>query len=902
MTEKTRAGREPIQVLQVDQDFCTRTYGSAPCTASIAAGGRKCFNTRGTCQDPENYEAGATVVGGVLTLHFCDNQARLPEDGNYYFPFLSTVQHTPGRINPGGGRSSAKALGQRAVLTATMKDFPTTDRIVDPYVEERDYNPLERSTFFAKWRARNPYYIGRKVRYISGYLSEDRQIVDAIESTFFITDMKGPDSSGKVTFVAKDILSKVQNDKAKAPNASTGSLLAAIDEVETSITLTPAGIGDAEYPTSGYIRIGAEVMSFTRSPGSDVCTVVRQEYNTTLSGHDAGDVVQLCLLIDAMNVPDILYLFLNTYAGIPDELLDKAGWDAEALDFLPRLYSTLITEPTGISQLIDEMCAQMYFYAWWDERANLVRIRSVRPAEDEEVTVLTDDRHLVEDSVNVQDLTNERLTEVWVYHALRDPTKDLTEAQNYGALEVRSNDGASAEKYGEAGIRVIYSRWITGENGAAAIDLGDRLLARYGKVPREVTFSLDAKDRDVWVGSFVQVEAPQQVVNDEGQPVPINLQILSAKEVSLGTTYTYTGQEYVEEAPPEPGVLLVVLTGELWNVNLREAFDNTIGIVPSPGDTVRFIVRSNAVIGGRITDQLYRDGYISNIKSGSGFQLGQTLVMPIYRHTVSPAQWAQLTLTADAGSTLVVRNGFLGPDELGRMYTDMRVYGAPVSMRTGLWPAGVNLEMTIEPGAKIIGAGGYGSLHCAAGSEFIPSSLYTEPPVVHWPSDGGHALAVEHPISINNLGEIAGGGAGGVGWTYLASGGAVHFVPGGGGAGSGPASTTVVTNIAGRPYTIEREASPASLSSPGEGAQIFIDNTGTDNRITCSEGAALGQQSVRDIVSTIETSINPNYHQYGRFIPFGGFVENGIGGFAVYGGKNDITWVNKGNVVGSELA
>jgi hypothetical protein len=49
---------ERVLFVEIDQPFCTRTYGTAPCTAVLGTtGANKCYNTRKTCQSPANYEA-----------------------------------------------------------------------------------------------------------------------------------------------------------------------------------------------------------------------------------------------------------------------------------------------------------------------------------------------------------------------------------------------------------------------------------------------------------------------------------------------------------------------------------------------------------------------------------------------------------------------------------------------------------------------------------------------------------------------------------------------------------------------------------------------------------------------------------------------------------------------------
>ena len=151
---------QPIEIIEIDQDFCTRTYGANPCDAVLGVtGAHKCFNTIGTCQALQAYD------GGTKTLKFCTNQENIPPD---HLPFLVSASTASAEINPGGANKSQSPLGKRATLSASFLDAPSTDRAVDKYAEERrtgaaqetgvGYNPEEISTFWRKWKARNKYY------------------------------------------------------------------------------------------------------------------------------------------------------------------------------------------------------------------------------------------------------------------------------------------------------------------------------------------------------------------------------------------------------------------------------------------------------------------------------------------------------------------------------------------------------------------------------------------------------------------------------------------------------------------------------------------------------------------------------------------------------------------------
>ena len=171
--DKTTPGREPIEIIEIDQDLCQLFYGESDCSALLSIDQRKCFNTLGTCGAPDDY------LAGILTLRFCTDQKNIPDD-DLYFPFLRSVRVSPAEINPAGANKSASPIGKRATISATFSDHPSTDRYVDLYVRERStgeaqfdgigYDPLLRSTFWKKWKARNLYYLFRPMRYISGYI------------------------------------------------------------------------------------------------------------------------------------------------------------------------------------------------------------------------------------------------------------------------------------------------------------------------------------------------------------------------------------------------------------------------------------------------------------------------------------------------------------------------------------------------------------------------------------------------------------------------------------------------------------------------------------------------------------------------------------------------------------
>lgn len=878
--------REPISIVQIDQDFCSRTYGIAPCTAINEP--NCCFNTRATCQDVANY-----ALGDPLPLKFVKNRSPQMRDDNY-LPFLESVRITPAKLNPGGASSGTSALGTRATLAVTFSDHPHSDFLVDPYVADRSYDPLERSTFWSKWRARNLYYLHRQISFISGYYSGGT-IVDAVTRRFVITGFSGPDSDGKVTVNAKDILTLAEGGKAQAPAQSTGELSGAITNVSGSATLAPTGIGNLEYPASGYIRIEKEVIAFTRSADTLTLTT-RGAYGTTAAAHDAGANVQLCLQYTSESPHDILEDLLVNYAGIPSGYLDLTQWEEEAITngFLPYLYSALITAPESVSKLIGELCEQMYFALWYDERDAKVKIRALRFAQGEEITDLTDATHLLKDSVAWTDRPDEQVTQIWVYYAQINPVEKLDDEKNYAAVEVVADlDAESAERYNTKRIRKVFSRWVGAGNAAAAVELAETLHQRFGNVPRAVSFALDAKDRALWLGDFVRLHNRLNV-NQYGQLLPANVQIYQAEETETGSKYSYIAQEFIPASTNEPigDDIEVIIAADLLNVDLRALYNATIGVTPVSGDVVSFIIREGVVVGGDAA------GGGSNVLIGSRttsndfYDAGASALTTQDLDTVPTLQRASI----GAYRQILANAAY---DGLGTADFEIREYPVSTALRTGTWPSGVILNLFVEAGSKVLGESGTGSHHAL--KEGVVSGANARKCVPG--GDGGHALLIEHEITITNLGTISGGG-GGAGACFIAtpSASTLFLYPGGTAAGS-----------------IPKAALPNKFLDTAPGVGTYSDASSATEEVPGFSGA----YSYRSPYTSVFPYVWRINGRGGVTLTGGNLAENGekgvhvydyddgsrseldsadggAAGFAIADGKELITWAVKGDVRGAE--
>ena len=230
-TRKKDFSREPFYVVEIDGDYCSLTYGVAPCTA-VGSGDAKCFNTLASCQDLPNYDP------ETKTYRFCSMRSPHPS-GLDAIPSLKSVSVSPSKIDIAGG------LGVRSSVSLQFNDHPASDIGVDKYLDDRTYIASERGSYWTKWRARNPFYQGQSIRVLSGFIVNGVYDVTNFQTRHYIIENVTV-SGGTCSITGKDPLKLADSNRAQAPKASTGTLAAAINSTDTSATLQPAGVG-AEY-------------------------------------------------------------------------------------------------------------------------------------------------------------------------------------------------------------------------------------------------------------------------------------------------------------------------------------------------------------------------------------------------------------------------------------------------------------------------------------------------------------------------------------------------------------------------------------------------------------------------------------------------------------------------------
>lgn len=523
-------------------DFYQTNTALTGCTALLGAtGDRKCYNTYKTCQDQDNYDLGS------LTYTFTRPQSGLPTKIGV-FPCLQSVSERSGMVNIAGADDKQSGLGVRERLTFTMSDFPYGDQYTDKYASERvsgaaqvdepGYDPVARGTFFSKLRSRWPYYAGRAARYCTGFI-DGGVLTDVKKRHYIITDMDIDVAGNTATFEVKDVLYLADDKKSTVPKASRGDLLNDIGTGTAPFDLTPTGIG-AEYPASGRIAIGSEIIIYTRS-GDTITPTTRGADGTDVTSHSSGDTVQEVYHVENLRVDTVVSDILINYAGVNPAYIDTVAWSDEAARWAASLYLTgSIVKPTGVNKIVGEI-AQLGVSIWWDNENQEVGFRMNRPPDEDTVYDLSDNRNIK--SIEIEDNDNKRITQVGYYHGLVNPTKSATDPDNYTRLrQIVDVDAQSANEFGDSRIKQIFARWLGAGDDNTIRVLGVQMINRFRWSPSRYIMTVN-DDQGIKLADVVRVDSRIHQ-DDTGKNLSTLMQVIGIKRSKPRREMTIIAQTY----------------------------------------------------------------------------------------------------------------------------------------------------------------------------------------------------------------------------------------------------------------------------------------------------------------------------------------------------------------------
>lgn len=557
---------------------CSRVYGSAPCTAAIGVTGDfKCYNSPRTCQDPINYLAGDEQI-----IRWASPTSDLPIEVEA-MPCITGISRRPQMIDAGEG------LGVRESVTVTLHNFKHNDAGFDNYLSDRGHNTYEKGTYWGKFSARWGSLEGYEFRTIDGY--EGQQLSEMTYRHYIVDSTAGPDAAGNFSFTAKDAIKLMDGDKSQWPKPSLGRLLAAISDVDTSLTLTPTGVGDAEYPASGTASIGDEKVTFTRV--ADVVTLTARALSgSQLSEHDEGETFQIAAVFVDQSPAEIIRDLLTDATDIDASYLDYAVWQAEMDAYLDRTYSAEVMQPTHVKTLITELCQEAGLTIFTNLNTKKITVKVLRQ---EVPTTSINDDSIVAGTISSKKLTEKRVSDVWVYYGKRNPLEKQSEQKNYRAIFAQlSGDSIAALENNPRAIREIPSRWITIFNSTAAVSVADRMISRYETIPRQLSFKVPNR-YPIKLGSQFNIQSRIFEDSQGDQEAPLNCQVVQL-ENSAGV-YTVLADEVIFNPidPSNPELRVITIDADTANLNLRTAHD-AIYTTALSGQTIKLVIADGITI------------------------------------------------------------------------------------------------------------------------------------------------------------------------------------------------------------------------------------------------------------------------------------------------------------------
>jgi hypothetical protein len=187
--------------------------------------------------------------------------------------------------------------------------------------------------------------------------------------------------------------------------------------------------------------------------------------------------------------------------------------------------------------LLNEVLLLSGSVLWWDEVAGQMRWKVVTVAPDVgDVPFIDDVSNILEGSLQVRELPNDRVSRVLTYFAPRGALVKKDKADFASISAVIDVDSENDLSYGEEKTLEVFNRWVTSLPQIEAV--AQRYIDRYKVLPRELTMRLDAKDLTLRTGDYVDVET-RVLQGATGAPQAARFLITETREINIGSHVEY---------------------------------------------------------------------------------------------------------------------------------------------------------------------------------------------------------------------------------------------------------------------------------------------------------------------------------------------------------------------------
>jgi hypothetical protein len=630
--------REPLQMVKMYLDECDNVFGVVSglsnCNATPSTG-NECYNTKHTCLNLSKYRVN---TNGKKELTFSqevgNNLAGFEPTAH---PALISVTSAPSEIQP------TKGVSVRSNITIKLRDFISDDKGIDPYFSTRSIIALENGTFFQKLLARNPHYYGRPIEIYDGFFDYDGtpQVHDGkreyiIESIHLDNDI--------CTIKCKDPMSLADDLKSKVPvpsdfsfkiDVTTGTKnneVLTIDDADATAEQL-----QAEFGTSGFVRVNEEIMGYTRSAGDasmDFHESSRGDWGTTEASHSAGDTVQKCLAFGTYNdsatgstIDDVAYEIFVNGAGVPAGAINKTtggeySWADEKTNWLSTFkINTIISEPEEANKLVNQLGSMVGTNFFYDDLASKIVMRAEMPIVNPLTIQTITDVDIVEDSLKIMNSEKDRISRVYYYYNRKNGVEDRNKKKSFRNLYVNIDvDSEGSEEYAKQSNKVIYGWGVI--DSSTATSVSQRILNRFKNVPKTVSFKLDVGSKQIKTGDHFYLQTKSIVNLDGGITARTEMQCIYSKFNDKLQVYEIKAQQFrftgANFGQVTANVLSITAAGSGYAVDNTMTFTGGSNSATGLTCKVTSVDGSNGVTGVEITA-------IGDLNTASKYVVGDVL-------------------------------------------------------------------------------------------------------------------------------------------------------------------------------------------------------------------------------------------------------------------------------------
>ena len=667
--------RVPMQYVRLSLDFCDNVFGSntfpSECTADPAA--QPCFNTRKTCQALQAYRLDSS---GKRQYVFSQEMGdRLTGVEKYAHSALISVSSAPTEIVP------TKGISLRSNITIKLRDFMSTDTDTDDHAASRSYITTDQGSYFEKFLARNPHYVGRTVEVFDGYVAYDGSIQAQDGKKKYIIDSMFLDND-VLTIKCKDPMTLADELKAKVPQPSQFNLKVDMghgtqnnEVLQINNTDATAAQLQEYFGTSGYVRIEEEIMAYSRDAGDahiDFPESGRGAWGTkelaSPDTYDAGEVVQKCLAFGTEDgagtgatINDVAYQLLVNEANVPASACNNESggiysWVDEKNDWLSSYrIDTIISEPKEVNKQLSQLGSMVGVNFFYDDLSAQIVMRAETPEIDATGIVRVTDDHIIEDSYKLIQADKDRISRVYYYYNQRSAVEDRDKPKSFKNLYVNiDSDSETDFEYAKESNKVIYGWGV--KDSSTATSVSQRLLNRFKKTPITCTFKLDASYDQLSTGDHFYLSTSHITDIYGEQKIQTEMQVLSTKFDSKNQQFLIKAKQF-RFGTVNTGK---VTANDIGGFNAANADNSTVGFNSLNNTTGGLGTEVSPYLGVRATGSFISNDanraassrtFISAsvINGGANFQNTSTIAAA----EVTADQGTGLTLTATAVSGVV---------------------------------------------------------------------------------------------------------------------------------------------------------------------------------------------------------------------------------------------------------